>query len=275
MTEPDPLLRLANLSKSFGGLKAVSNLDMPVFPGEITALIGPNGAGKTTVFNCITGFTRADEGNILFRNGTRSFDLKRLPPDRIVDLGLARTFQNIRLFPNLSVIDHIKLGYFLRLRKGLRSAVMALFSNRADREAETVASSLIDFVGLADVWMEKPGALPFGHQRKLELARALATQPKILLLDEPASGMNTQESQELKDLVERIRDTCIAVLLIEHDMNVVMGISDRITVLDYGIKIADGSPAEIRSNEKVIQVYLGHGPADACAGVQNGRTEAG
>lgn len=225
---------------------------MEIRSGMIASLIGPNGAGKTTVFNCITGFTRADTGNIIFRNAHKDHDLGALSPDKIVALGLARTFQNLRLFHDLSVFDHIKLGYFLR-SKNLFKIIAA------DRKAERTAWELIEFIGLKDVWKEKPGTLPFGYQRRLELARALATMPEILLLDEPAAGLNSSESEELMRLIEKIKERSIAVLLIEHDMNVVMRISDQITVLDYGVKIAEGKPEEIKADPRVIDVYLGQG----------------
>ena len=250
MNESDCLLSIANLSKSFGGLQAINNLDMEVPKGTIMALIGPNGAGKTTVFNCITGFARPDSGRIIFRNGGSVQDLSALPPHKISRLGLSRTFQNMRLFADLPAIDHVKLGYFAKEKKIFRVG-------KTELNAEKIGWDLLEFVGLREIWREKPGSLPYGFQRRLELARALATEPKLILLDEPAAGLNPHETEELMATIVKIRDKGITVFLIEHDMSVVMSISDSIVVLDYGVKIAQGTPTEITEDRKVIDVYLG------------------
>ena len=261
----EPILQVKNLTMDFGGLRALDSLDLEVREGQIAALIGPNGAGKTTFFNCITGIYKPTKGAMLIHpKGGQKKKLNGLKPNRVTEQGLARTFQNIRLFQNMTVLENVMIGRHCRMHAGIPGAI---FRNPRTRKEEKQvvedAYAMLEKIGLAQYVNEYAKNLPYGAQRRLEIARAMATEPFILLLDEPAAGMNARETKELDDLIIQIRDQeKISILLIEHDMKLVMSLSDMIYVVDYGKKIAQGTPEEIKNNPEVIKAYLGE-DADA------------
>ena len=254
------LLETTGVTKRFGGLQAVGKMDFNLEQGQIVSIIGPNGAGKTTFFNTLTGIYRPEEGQIVFNGGS----LVGLRPDQITARGIARTFQNIRLFGGMTVIENIMVGMHAHLKQSLPDALLHNRKFRAEeQEAHRRAVELMDFVGLKGVGDELARNLPYGGQRRVEIARALASNPKLLLLDEPTAGMNPRETDEAVNLFRHVRDILgVTILLIEHSMRVVMDISERITVMDYGLKIAEGLPDEISNNPRVVEAYLGRGAAD-------------
>ena len=254
------LLEVSNLSMEFGGLRAIDNVSLDIFEGEIVALIGPNGAGKTTFFNCVTGIYTPTHGQVTIHPPTgKSRKLNGMKPNSITALGMARTFQNIRLFPAMTVLENVMIGCHCRTSTSILDAILSTpKAKREEKETVEKAYRLLEKVGLADVADEFSSNLSYGDQRRLEIARALATDPFLLLLDEPAAGMNPQETHELDALIVRIRnEEKVSILLIEHDMKLVMSISDRIYVVEYGKEIAQGTPREIKENKRVIEAYLG------------------
>ena len=253
-----PLLELDGVTMQFGGLTALGDVSFAIQPGEILGLIGPNGAGKTTCFNVMTGVYQATRGEVRF-DGRK---LAKLDRHKITKLGIARTFQNIRLFPEMTALENVTVGCDAHAKSSVVGALVGLPRfRREEMESRARALELLQFMGIADRANDAAKNLPYGYQRRLEIARALATNPKLLCLDEPAAGFNPAEKKELMGLIRAIRDQGYTVLLIEHDMSLVMGVTDRIVVLDFGRKIAEGSPAEVRANPAVIAAYLGE-PSD-------------
>ncbi len=249
-----PFLQVNKVSKHFGGINALSQVSLHVKKNQIKGLIGPNGAGKTTLFNLISGFSRVSSGNIIYQGRT----ITSLPAYRIANLGLTRTFQNVRLFPNLTVLENVLVGGFSQSKSGILSIILNLpktISEEAKIREE--ALEILDFVGLASQYDLNAAALPFGQQRLLEIARALITKPDLLLLDEPAAGLSAPERVELIALIGKIRERGMTILLVEHDMDLVMRVCEEIAVLEFGVKIAEGTPENIRMNRKVIAAYLG------------------
>ncbi len=255
MAPETPILELREVTKTFAGLMAVNHVSTQVMPGQIKAIIGPNGAGKTTLYNLITGLYEITSGEILFQGES----IVGLLPHQIAERGITRTFQNIKLFDNMSVLENVLVGQHSRTRTGfLAAALRTRHARQEERQAVERAMALLELVGLADLADKGATELPFGLQRKLEIARALASQPTLLLLDEPAAGLNQVEGEALAQLIRQIRDTGVTVLLVEHDMGLVMDLADEILVLDYGQAIADDLPEVVRSDEKVITAYLGY-----------------
>jgi len=257
----EAILDVTGLTMDFGGLRALDALDLDVRSQEIVALIGPNGAGKTTFFNCITGIYKPTKGDVLIRPpaGGGELRINGLKPNQVTERGMARTFQNIRLFQNMTVLENVMIGRHCRMHAGITGAVMRNAATRAE-EKQVVRDcyAILEKIGLQQYVNDFAKNLPYGAQRRLEIARAMATEPFLLLLDEPAAGMNAQETKELDELILKIRaEEHISILLIEHDMKLVMSLSDRIFVMDYGRKIAQGAPEEIRNNPEVVKAYLG------------------
>jgi branched-chain amino acid transport system ATP-binding protein len=248
------LLRVESLSKEFGGVHAIEDLSFAINPGTIHSIIGPNGAGKTTLFNLITGIYTPSAGRILFDDR----DIAGLKPFELASLGMSRTFQNLQVFFNMSALENVMVGHHLHLDRGFLSALLRLPRMvRGDRACRAHCAELMEFVGLKRYLDADASAMPYGALKRLEIARALAAKPKLLLLDEPAAGLNATESREIDEVIKNVAATGVTVVLVEHDMKMVMGISDHILALDYGRKLAEGTPAEVRANPDVVAAYLG------------------